>query len=305
MNIITYRELEPKDDIMMLMEIAFWWPISPKEWDEIINLDMRLKNSPVGFCAVKDGRLAGFVGVMDIPTKTLKGEKEIVGGIWAVATNPDYARQGICHSLMEAAHNYFRKQNYRFSFLCTIRTIIAYGFYKKLGYTEVEYVNQFPSVYKVLHKSESVNKKPDTQLDPEKIYEIYEKFVDNKTGFAARQKDFVTMFARRKRVDERKSIQKERGYALVTEVHDVIKVQDIVALGEITYGELIDEIEKTAKNGVIDRLVADERLLSIYKSKGYQVQSGDNSVLMVKNLTDDSIDKVYGDSFYMSTLDWF
>lgn len=305
MDIITYRELDSQDEIMMLMELAFWWPISPQDLEEMINIDIRLRNGPVGFCAVKDGRLAGFVGVMDIPTKTLKGKTEIVGGIWAVATNPDFARQGICQSLMEAAHNYFRKQNYRFSFLCTIRTIIAYEFYKKLGYTEVEYMNQFPSVYKVLHKSESVNKKPDTQLDPEKIYEIYEKFVDNKTGFAARQKDFVTMFAKRKRFDEGKSIQKEKGYALVREEREVIKVQDMVALDDVTYGQLIDEIEKHAQNGVIDRIVADKKLLSVFKSKGYRVQRGDNSVLMVKNLTDDSFDKVYGDSFYMSTLDWF
>jgi predicted acetyltransferase len=305
MEVVTYREIEPKDDIMMLMELAFWWPISPKELEEFVNIDVRLKNSPVGFCAVENGRLAGFVGVMDIPTKTVTGETDIVGGIWAVATNPDYARQGICHSLMEVAHNYFRKQNCRFSFLCTIRTIIAYGFYKKLGYAEVEYVNQFPSVYKVLHKSESMNKKPDTQLDPEKIYEIHEKFVDNKTGFAARQKDFVTMFAKRKRFDEGKSIQKEEGYALVTETRDVIKIQDMVALDDATYRELVDEIEKFAPDGVLDRLVADEKLLNIYESRGYRVQKGDNSVLMVKNLTDDSIDKVYGDSFYMSTLDWF
>ncbi|MFQ6002829.1 MAG: hypothetical protein ACE5KJ_03710, partial [Candidatus Zixiibacteriota bacterium] len=88
MNIITYRELEPKDEIMMLLELAFWWPISLKDLDELINMDIRLRNSPVGFCAVTDGRLAGFVGVMDIPTKTVNGKTEIIGGIWAVATNP-------------------------------------------------------------------------------------------------------------------------------------------------------------------------------------------------------------------------
>ena len=305
MDIITYRELEPKDEIMMLMELAFWWPVSPKDLDEIINMDTRLKNSPVGFCAVKDGRLAGFVGVMDIPTKTLKGETEIIGGIWCVATNPDFARQGICKSLMEAAHNHFRKQKYRFSFLCTGRTIIAYGIYKKLGYTEVEYVNRFAAVYKILDKTKPVDKKINTRLDPEKIYKIYEKFVENKTGFAVRQKDFVTLFARRKRFGERKSIQKEKGYVLVIDVRNVIKVQDMVALDDATYRELIDEIEEFAKSGVIDRAVADERLLRVYESKGYQVQKEDDSVLMVKNLTDASIDKVYGESFYMAALDWF
>ena len=305
MDIITYRELQPKDEIMMLMDLAFWWPISPRDFDELINMDIRLKSGPVGFCVVKDKRLAGYVGVMDIPTKTVTGETEIVGGIWSVATNPDFSRQGICKALMEEAHNYFRKQKYRFSFLCTGRTIIAYRIYKKLGYAEVEYVNQFSSVYKVLDKREPVEKKNGTRLDPEKVYKIHAGFVENKTGFAARQKDFVTLFARQKRFDEKKSIQKERGYALCTESQNVIKVQDFVALDEAVYGQLIDEIEQLAKNGVINRAVTDEKLLSIYTSKGYRVQKGDNGVVMVKNLTDASIDKVYGESFYMGALDWF
>ncbi|KPL05493.1 MAG: hypothetical protein AMJ73_00410 [candidate division Zixibacteria bacterium SM1_73] len=305
MDIITYRELEPKDEIMMLMDLAFWWPISPKDFEELINMDARLKNSPVGFCGVKDGRLAGYVGVMDIPTKTIKGEIEIVGGIWAVATNPDFSRQGICKSLMETAHDYFRKQKYRFSFLCTTRTIIAYGIYDKLEYKEVEYVNRFAGVSKVLDKSEPVDIKAETMLNPEKIYQIYEKFVENKTGFAARQKDFVNLFTKRKSFDEQKSILKEKGYALLREARDVIKVQDLVALDDATYGELIDETERLAKSGVINRAVADRGLLSIYKSKGYRVQKRDDGVLMVKNLADATIDKVYGESFHMAALDWF
>jgi GNAT superfamily N-acetyltransferase len=290
---------------MMLMNLAFWWPISPRDFDELINMDVRLKTGPVGFCAVEDGRLTGFVGVMDISTKTIKRETEIIGGIWAVATNPDFVGQGICKRLMEEAHNYFRKQEYRFSFLCTGRTIIAYSIYEKMGYREVKKVNQYPAVYKVLDKTEPPNKKTHITLDPEKIYNIYKKFVENKTGFVARQKDFVTLFAKRKRFEEGKSIQKENGYALLNETQQVIKVQDLVALDDATYDELVDEIEKLAQNGVIDGAVIDEELLSIYKSRGYKIQKGQHGVLMVKNLSDASFDQVYGESFYMGVLDWF
>lgn len=305
MKIVTYRELDPKDDIMMLMDIAFWWSISPKDLAERINSDIRLKNGPVGFCAIKENRLAGFVGVMDISTKTVEGKVEIVGGIWSVATNPDFARQGICRTLMEVTHDYFRSQGYRFSFLCTIRTIIAYAFYLKLGYREVEAVNKFMGVYKALDKTECGEKSAPVHFDPKEIYQIYQRFVGGKTGFVVRQKDFVTMFAKRKRIDEQKSMLKPKGYALVTENQNVIKVQDLVALDESTYKELVEGIEEIAKNGVIDRLVADDKLLAIYKSKGYRFQKGDNSVLMVKNLTNVDIDKVYGKSFYMGLLDWF
>ena len=107
MKIVTYRELEPKNDFMMLMDLAFWWPLSPKTMEERIRTDARLKDGPVGFCAVEDDRLVGHAGVMDIPTRTAEGKEEIVGGIWAVATNPNRARQGISKILMEKATTIF------------------------------------------------------------------------------------------------------------------------------------------------------------------------------------------------------
>ncbi len=305
MKIVTYRELQPKDEIMMLMELAFWWPICPPDMEERIRTDTRLKTGPVGFCAVKDDRLAGFVGVMNLPTKTIENETETVGGIWGVATNPEFAKQGICKILLEEAHNYFQAQRYRFSFLCTGRTIIAYDIYKKLGYAEVQAINQFPGVYKVFSETESVFKTTSTLLDSEKIYHIYEEFMKDKTGFAIRQKDFVKMFAHRRRFDPAKSIQKEKGYALLSERQNVILVQDLVALDDLTCEELVDQIEQIARGGVIDRLVADQKLLGIYEAKGYKVQKRDDSVLMVKKLTDAEIEEVYGKSLYISALDWF
>jgi predicted acetyltransferase len=305
MKIVTYRELEQKDDFMMLMELAFWWPISPKTMEEKITTDRRLKNSPIGFCAVEDDRLVGHAGVMDIPTRTVEGKTEIVGGIWAVATSPNQARQGISKILMDAAHEYFRSKNYRFSFLCTGRTIIAYAFYRKLGYAEVEAVNRFNGVFKVLDKAESGRRNLSPTIDPEKIYRLYQKFVEGKTGFAIRQNDFITMYARRKRFDEKISIFKENGYALLTESEGVAKVQELVAFDNATYEELIDEIEQGAKNGVINHVVTDEWLLEVYKRRGYRVQTGEHGVMMVKNLADVDIEQVYGKSFYLGILDWF
>jgi predicted acetyltransferase len=305
MEIVTYRELKQKDDFMMLMDLAFWWPVSPKTMEEKIRIDARLKDSPVGFCAVEDGRLMGFVGVMDIPTRTSRGETLKVGGIWGVATNPGLARRGICKTLMEKAHDYFRSKNYPFSFLCTGRTIIAYAFYKKLGYAEVEAVNRYWGVYKVLDRSESPKRNLSPTIDPERICLLYQRSVQGKTGFVIRQRDFVTMYARRKRFDEKISIFEENGYALLTESQNVTKVQELVAFDQPTYQELIDEIEQAAKSGVINHFVTDEWLLGAYKSRGYRVQRGEHGVMMVKNLTDAKIDEVYGESFYLGVLDWF
>lgn len=305
MDIVTYRELKQKDDFMMLMELAFWWPLSPKDMEERMTSDIRLKDGPVGFCAVEDDRLVGHAGVMDIPTRTVEGQTEMVGGIWAVATNPSRARQGISKILMERAHQYFRSKNYRFSFLCTGRTIIAYAFYKKLGYAEVEPVNQFNGAFKVLGRAEPVKTNVSPTIDPEKIYRMYRKFVEGKTGFVIRQEDFVTMHAKRKRFDEKTSIFKEDGYALLTESQKVTRVQELVAFDKTTYRQLIDQIEQGAKNGVINHVVADEGLLELYERKGYRIQTGEHGVMMVKDLSDARIERVYGDSFYLGILDWF
>jgi predicted acetyltransferase len=305
MDIVTYRELKQKDDFMMLMDLAFWWPLSPKAMEERITSDVRLKDGPVGFCAVEDDRLVGHAGVMDIPTKTAEGKTETVGGIWGVATNPSSARRGISKRLMEKAHDYFRSKNYRFSFLCTGRTIIAYAFYRKLGYAEVEPVNQFKGAFKVLDRAESGRRSVSPTIDPARIYRLYRKFVEGKTGFVIRQEDFATLHAKRKKFDEKISIFKENGYALLTESQDVTKVQELVAFDEATRRELIDEIEQGAKSGVINHVITDQWLLGEYRSRGYRTQSGEDGVMMVKNLTDAGIDEVYGNSFYLGILDWF
>ena len=206
---------------------------------------------------------------------------------------------------MEKAHDHFRSENYPFSFLCTGRTIIAYAFYKELGYAEVEAVNRYWGVHKVLDRSESPRKDLIPTIDPEKIYQLYQKSVQGRTGFVIRQRDFVTMHAKRKRFDEKRSIFKRNGYALLTESQNVTKVQELVAVDQAACQELIDEIEQTAKSGVINHFVTDEWLLGAYKSRGYRVQKGEHGVMMVKNLTDAEISEVYGESFYLGVLDWF
>jgi predicted acetyltransferase len=304
-DIVTFRELEPKDDFMMLMDMAFWWPISPQDMDERMSSDVRLKNSPVGFCAVEHDRLIGYVGVMDISTRTVSGEVEIVGGIWSVATNPASARKGICKALMEEAHRYFRSRDYRFSFLCTGRTIIAYSIYRKMRYEEVDAVNKLKAVYKVLRKPHSREVKTGARIDPAKAYAIYQEFARDKVGLVVRQQDFISMHARLKRFDQRISILKPDGYALLLDSENATKVRDMAALNYDTYAELIDETERLALNGVINASVADDRLVELYRFKGYSVQEGHNAVVMVKPLKDARFDDVYGPSFYLGALDWF
>ena len=304
MKIVTYHQLEPKDSFMLLMDQAFWWPLSPSQLDKIINLDIRLKNSPVGFCAVEDGKLAGFVGVMDIPTRTVSRNEETVGGIWCVATNPRFAKRGISKTLMDKAHQYFQEKKYHFSFLTTSRTIIAYAIYVKMGYVEVEKVNLYPEAYKVFNEVKP-ELKSETGLDSAKIFNIYQESVRDKTGFVVRQNDFLAVSSERKRFDEKKSIQIENGYALVGGPREVSRIMELVSLDEQTYHKLLDQVESMTPNGVIDRMITDEKLLKIYKSRGYRIEEGDHGVVMVKKLGKFDFEEKYGDAFHIGMMDLF
>ena len=95
MEIETYKELQSKGELLPLFQHAFWWPFNPTEFDKTIRTDPRLKDSPVGYAAIRDKQVAGFVGVMDIETRTTQNSVEKVGGIWGVVTHPAYARKGI------------------------------------------------------------------------------------------------------------------------------------------------------------------------------------------------------------------
>ncbi|MGB2698714.1 MAG: GNAT family N-acetyltransferase [Candidatus Zixiibacteriota bacterium] len=304
MEIVTYRELETKDDFMVLMEMGFGSPVTPATFEQNIKGDLRLKNGPVGFCAVENGRLVGYVGVLDISTRTVEGTEEIVGGIYAVATNSRFAKRGICKTLMERAHQHFNEKKYPFCFLTTSRTIIAYALYVRMGYVEVEKVNQYPIAYKVLRKNKE-GKKLKAKLNYDKIYQIHQEFVTDKTGFVIRQKDFRGLFAQCKSFDEKKSIQEQNGYALIREVRKTIKIQELVSLDDLTYEELLEQVESIAPSGVLDRLVTNERLLKIYKARGYSIQEGSNAVLMVKKLGDRDFEDAYGNKFHIGLLDYF
>jgi len=304
MEIMTYRELESKDEFMVLMELGFWSPLSPTRFEKLVHLDIRLRNGPVGFCAVENGKMVGFVGVMDIPTRTIGGDGVMVGGIYDVSTNPGFAKRGICKALMGKTHHYFQEKKYPFSFLLTNRTIIAYPLYLKMDYVEVEKFSRFPMAYKVLRKDEG-DKKSDTKINPDKIYQIYREFVKGKTGFVVRQEDFISLFSQWKSIDDKKTIQEKNGYALLVEIRGTVKIRELVSLDEQTYEKLVDQVESLAPAGVVNRLVNDQRLLEIYKARGYGIQESDHLTFMVKKLGDLQFEEVYGDNFRIGSLDLF
>jgi len=56
-KILTYRELESKDGLVPLLDHAFNGVFNQDEVEKNARNDPKLKNSPMGFCAVEDERI--------------------------------------------------------------------------------------------------------------------------------------------------------------------------------------------------------------------------------------------------------
>ena len=305
MKILTYRDLESKDELLPLMDNAFRWPFNTRWFEDFIKIDPRLKNSPVGFCAVENGTVVGFVGVLDLATRTLNGNVEFVGGVYGVATMPSHVRKGISTVLMNRAHQHFKEKKYRFSFLTTSRTIIAHSFYKKLGYTDLF---ESPSAYKVLEakKAKSTTTEKHAKLDFDKLLKIYNECVKGKTGFVVRDKAYLKMLKKAEGLSAKQCIIDEEGYVLFRRERSGIWIRELVALNTKEMNRLIGFVEGKARDLTYERTVFDEALLQVYKSRGYMIQKRSHWVMMIKPLTTDaSFKQTYGDEFYFTGLDTF
>lgn len=304
MKILTYRELERKSALLPLMEQAFGWPFDPFDFGRVTKLDPRLRDSSVGFCAVDEGEVVGYVGVMDLDCRTLDGTVEKVGGIYGVATLPGHTRQGICRMLLDHTHQHFIEKGYRFSLLTTSPTIVAHALYKKLGYFDVI---SFPAAYKVREKIEKESKPPrqSAKLDFDMMLKIYRSYVKDKSGFVVRDKAYMRMLAKTNEITQRQCITTKKGYIIFKQEKKQIRIRELAARDEKEMNNLIRLVEQRAKNVIYARAVLDPNLRQTYKSRGFSVLESGHGVLMAKNLTNASFANTYGNTFYMTSLDHF
>lgn len=310
MKILTYKELEQKDQLLPLLDHAFGWPFNARTFESLIRLDPRLRNSPVGFFAVENGAVVGSVGVMDLATRTVDGSIEFVGGIYGVATLPSHVRRGVSTALMNATHEYLMEKSYRFSFLWTSRTLVAHAMYKKLGY--LDWLER-STAYKVLEikKNKRTEKEKTTKIDLENVLKIYNKCVKSKAGLVVRDKAYMKMLRRTESLSAKDFIIDKEEYAIFkTNVGGpwirATWIRELVASNTRAMNKLLERIEEKSKDLIFDRAISDDSLLEVYKSRGYMIQKRSHGVLMVKPLTSNaSFMQTYGNKFYLTSLDFF
>ena len=306
MRILTYRELDRKSVLLALMEQAFGWPFNPPEFEKAIKADPRLKDGCVGFCAINKEEVLGYVGVMDLATRTIDGRVERAGGIYGVATMPGHTRQGVCTALLNHVHEYFVEKGYRFSFLTTSPTIVAYGLYEKLGYSDV---TSFPGVYKLKEKTEkrkASESEKTSKLDFDRMLKIYCEYVKDRTGLVIRDKAYMKMLAKLYEIAAKECITTQGGYIIFKKEKKLVRIRELIAQDQEEMNRLIRLVEGKAQNVVFSRAVLDPVMRQVYKSHGFTVLETGHGVLMVKELTADiAFNEAYSNRFYMSALDHF
>lgn len=302
--------MKTTDRLLPLLDHAFRWTFNPRTYAKYVELDPRLRNSEIGFCALEGNRVVGNVGVMDLATRTLDGKVENVGGIYGVATLPRYTRKGVCTALMNRVHEHFAEKGYRFSLLGTSHTIVAHSLYVKLGYSDLF---EAASAYKVAKTKRLTppTKEKVTKLDVDKLLKTYNRLVKEKTGFVVRDRDHFVMFEKAEGIRSKNCIIDRDGYVLFSEVKqgawtNGIWIRELVASNAKTMDRLVSLVETKAKDMVYDRAVMDSTLLQTYRSRGYMTEERSHGVLMCKPLTAGaSFSKTHGDRFFMTGLDFF
>ncbi len=312
MEILTYKEIVQKDQLLPLLDHAFGWPFNPQRFEEFARLDPRLKEGAVGFAIVERDHVAGFVGVMDIPTRALDGSVKKVGGVYGVATMATNVRKHISTALMEHAHEYFRERGFCFSFLFTQRYLVSHCMYEKLGYSDLL---ERPSAHRALmlpeRKTTGVSKgREKSKLNLEEILRIYNSYTKDKTGVVVRDRAHMTLIKKSNEFTARDCIIDGNSYVFFKKNPSAwVKgtwIMEFIASNKQDANRLLTRIEACGMDLVYDRAALDKRLREVYKARGYDVQSKSHGVMMVKRLTEEeSFSRTYGDRFYIAPLDFF
>ncbi len=311
MQIVTYNDLEDKTDLFNIWGKSFNWFCTPRQMDSWIKTDFRLRGTPVGYCGLIDGNIAGFVGVMEIPTRNKNGETEIIGGIWAVSTRPMYARQGVGGKLLEAAENYFRERGFRLSMLTTSQYLIAHRGYVSFGYREIEAVNNLPHFYKVprrLAKSDPFAVAKKGKAAKSFLHDIgvlFDKYTHNRCGFTIRDAGLMKQREQLGYFEPDISPLLDNGYLLAYRQLGSIIILEVISFDKKTARELLRLASGWSTAGIGARYVFDPNVAELLSKSGFRQDPGSYGVLMVKSLDGTSFTDVYDSSFLYSSMDAF
>lgn len=305
MRIVTYDELNNPDGFLQLMEPAFRWAVHPDRVAEIRKHDPRFRD-PYGFVLLQGRTPAGFVGVGDIPVRTRNGKVEQALGLHHVATLPACARKGIAARLFEYVEDCYRARGYRFSFLFTTRSLVAWHLYHKLGYRDLPTMEIAPRAHKLLTVHKKTPKLKHPKADHRLVEKLYAELNHNRYGFTARNPGWLKALEKIWRPSPGFVVSCRDGYALVENFRGALWIDEFLCRNREAYLRIVDRLLRRKPEALVDCSVWDPVLKRIYREQGFKFRNRTYGTLMAKPLVRGaSIRSAFGPRFHWTVADQF
>ena len=308
MKILEYNDVDPLK-VMFVNQLALDFALTPELVAHIRQTDPR-PFPCLAVYAVEDDDVMGQVGVFRLPMISTEG-REDVGGIWAVSTHPQYARNGVASRLLEEAHTRMREAGLRFSTLGTNRYGAAYQLYRQNGYEETNVWATALARWETAHQPTRLRARPLGSEGYDLVEKIYQAIAKEYLGFAWRH----TPFTRLRLVDladiwilsENNRIV---GYTFARVDSTMLTINSLVLQQGIDAAEAIAAVAAELKSAYVQVKLSRPVEISSLRRAGYHVAHPTWSGFMVKPLvpdvTSEDARRLFGigtDRFLISWLD--
>lgn len=312
MRVYEYDEVDPLE-VLHLNLLCLDFALTP----ELVARMRRLDPRPYPFFGVyakEAGQVAGQVGVFRLPMVSLEGAGE-VGGVWAVATHPTFARRGIASRLLEEAHARMRNTGLRFSTLGTHRYRAAYSLYRRLGYEDVMYASSMMVTCAALVPQTALKAEAASPARLALADRLFEQVAASSLGFARRHLPFFPS------LDEQGAFKTQIlwllwqqdetvGYAISSQPQSVLRIDNLTLRPQIDPVAAVAAVVREVDTPYVWVRVDRPGDTAAFMRAGFQAAQQDWNVFMVKPLaadaTVDQFRTLYGVNsgrFLMSYLD--
>jgi len=300
---LPYERLRDPRDFFELMEAAFGEVAAPEHPNLLRRHDERRKHE-FGFGLYRGKTLASFIGVAELTVRTRSGETEPALGIHHVATHPAYARQGLSRRLFDFAHDRYRKNDRRFSFLYTSRTLVAPALYRDLGYEEVPLMGERALLILPASRKRLIPNR--TRVADLAVAErLFAEATAGDYGFVVRPRGWVLSRLKQWKMKPDYVFVGRDGYAFTNPDRFGRYIEEFICRNRAAYVRLLDRISAATRGGLVDYYVRDPILKRLYAERGARFRRETYSSLMVKPLTRATFRSVFGPRFFQSPVDQF
>lgn len=283
MKIVEYDAVDPVSVFQVTM-LALDFALTPEHAAHIRRTDPR-PFPYLAVCAVEDGVVVGHVGVFRLPMISIHG-REDVGGIWAVSTHPQYARQGVASLLLEEAHARMRAAGLRFSTLDTDRYRVAHSLYQRHGYQDTLVWASALAPWETAHQPTRLQAKNAGSQAHDVIEALFDEIAQDRLGFAWRHMPFARL---RDRIapdsiwifwDNGHPV----GYAFTSTEKNVLAVSDLVLKQGVDAAEALAALTACLEAAFLRVTISRPVDIASLRAAGYRVAHPNWGAFMVKSL---------------------